>query len=98
VSVNPVRPAPCCAVYDDHPRHVTLDATGAETALHMDCCALRGCTVCLHQLAGVQPGTIGDDLREHLLTLPPVLVEHVPNDDPGDPLNLTTAVVTPLEV
>lgn len=95
MTVNPVRPAPCCQVYDDHPRHVITDTeTGADVALHMDCCAERGCEVCKHQLSGVRPGTIGDDLREHLVAQPPKVIEHAANDDETDPLNLTTATVT----
>lgn len=98
MSVNPVRPCWGCSVFDDHPRHVVVLANGADEPMHVDCCAdRRGCQVCAQQIADVAPGTVGQAMREHLLSLPPAQVVHVPNDDDGDPLNITTAVVTPLE-
>lgn len=101
MSVNPVRTCPICTGTDDHPRHVLVLADGVTTVpYHMDCHAMAGCAVCEHQLAGVggvAGNPKGGPLRKHLLSLPPVEVEHAENGDGSDPHNLTTAVVTSLE-
>ncbi|GGM53319.1 hypothetical protein ACFFX1_54960 [Dactylosporangium sucinum] len=98
---NPVRPCFGCQQFDDHPRHEIIGLDGSDLVggpMHKDCCAeLRGCQVCAYERQGLDPSVIGEAFREHLLALPPAQVVHVPNDNPGDPLNLTTAVVTPLE-
>jgi hypothetical protein len=92
---NPVRPCFGCQKFDTHPRH---EIYGSNEPMHKDCCAeQRGCQVCAYERDGLAPTVIGDAFREHLLSLPPVQVVHVDNDDDGDPLNLTTATVTPLE-
>lgn len=97
---NPVRGCIGCGRRDNHPRHVVV-VGDAEVPWHMDCHVIAaGCAVCEHQLAGVggiDGNPKGDALREHLLSLPPVQVEHVANDDDTDPHNLTTAVVTAVE-
>lgn len=81
----PVRPCPECRVYDDHPRHVVIGQDGSETALHMDCCAARGCQVCAHQLIAIGrvPGLVGDALRERLVALPVKQVEHADGNPYG---------------
>lgn len=99
---NPVRPCWGCMVFDSDPRHEIIDPeTGADVAggpMHVDCCAeKRGCASCAYQRQGLDPSVIGEAFRQHVLSLPPVQIEHVPNDDPNDPHNLTTAVITPLE-
>ena len=100
MSVNPVRPCIGCGQTDDHPRHV-LVVGDADVPWHMDCHVITtGCALCQHQLAGVggvDGNPKGDALRDHLVGLPPLQVEHVANDDDSDPHNLTTAVITPLE-
>ncbi len=67
---NPVRPCPACQVFDDHPRHVVVQPDQTEVALHMDCCAGRGCHICAHMLDLVshEPdmGIVGDVLRRRL--------------------------------
>lgn len=103
--LSPRRPCFGCEVFDDHPRHEIVGASGEPLPgdaisgpMHMDCCAyLRGCQLCKRARAGVAPEVIGQAFREHLETLPPVLVEHIPNDDPSDPHDLTTARITDVE-
>jgi hypothetical protein len=104
---NPTRPCWGCETFDDHPRHEIAAAAGdpplednlLNGPMHMDCCAdLRGCAICARARSGVGAEVIGQAFRDHLLELPPVLVEHVPNDDPGDPHNLTTVVLHEIEV
>lgn len=98
---NPRVPCFGCETFDDHPRHDFVGATGEPLPgnaisgpMHMDCCAaLRGCVLCARAREGLNPDVIGEPFREHVLSLPPVLVEHVPNDDHSDPFNLTTAVL-----
>lgn len=92
----PRRPCYGCEIWDDHPRHEIVGEP--ESSMHMDCCVEhRGCKICATQIqramseAGVSHGTA---LGQVLAMLPPVTVEHVPNDNDGDPHNLTTAVVT----
>ncbi|MGI5247779.1 hypothetical protein [Dactylosporangium sp. CA-139066] len=98
---NPVRPCFGCRTFDDHPRHEIVGPDGSDLVggpMHMDCCAeIRGCQICASRREGLPAHVIGDEFRDHLLSLPPTEVVHVPNDDPGDPLNLTTATVTVLE-
>jgi hypothetical protein len=72
---NPVRPAPCCQVYDDHPRHIVATETGEE-AFHMDCHAAQGCELCQLQRDGVAKNVTGEKFREHLLGLAPKQIEH----------------------
>lgn len=99
---NPIRFCVACKQADDHPRHEIAGTNGADSMtdgpMHMDCCAeARGCALCAAQLerARVATGeTWGRPLGDTLHSLPPVQVDHVPNDDPNDPYNLTTAVVT----
>jgi hypothetical protein len=100
-----MRPCFGCLVFDDHPRHEIVGAAGEPLPgdaingpMHMDCCAdKRGCAICARARRGLAPEVIGDAFREHVLSLPPAAVEHVPNDDPGDPHNLTTARVFELD-
>lgn len=82
---NPVRPCPACQVFDDHPRHVVALDSGEDLALHMDCCAERGCKICAHQLALVAhaPGVVGDELRNRLVLLPAQAVEHADHNPYG---------------
>lgn len=68
---NPVRTCIGCAGKDDHPRHTTITADGAEVGWHMDCHKIAtGCEICAGQLAGAK-GAQGDKLRAHLITLGP---------------------------
>jgi hypothetical protein len=102
---SPRRPCFGCETFDDHPRHEIVGAQGQPLAgdqvngpMHMDCCAiLRGCMVCARAREGLRPEVIGEPFREHVMSLPPVQVEHVPNDDDTDPHNLTTARIIELE-
>lgn len=98
---NPVRPCFGCNTFDDHPRHEIVASDGSDMLggpMHMDCCAeKRNCTICASRREGLDPTVIGEAFREYLLSLPPAMVVHVENDDPNDPLNLTTAVVTTVE-
>jgi hypothetical protein len=102
---NPRRPCFGCEVFDDHPRHEIVGAAGeplpgdpTNGPMHMDCCAaLRGCVVCARAREGLTPDVIGEAFREHVVSLPPLAVEHVPNDDDRDPHNLTTARLIELE-
>ncbi len=92
---NPVRPCWGCSTFDDHPRHVLVRENGTDEEMHVDCCAeKRGCGICRSLIADVTPGTVGDDMRAHLLAQAPAQVIHDPNDDTSDPYNLTTAVVS----
>lgn len=88
---NPVRPCWGCETFDSDPRHVIVLDNGTDEPMHVDCCAdKRGCQVCAGNLAGITPGTTGEALREHLLSLPPQHILHVPNGDHADPYDLTT--------
>jgi len=66
-----------CTQTDDHPRHIIDLGNGSEAGMHPDCCVMvRDCAVCKTQLADAK-GAKGDQLREHLVSLPPrVLDEH----------------------
>lgn len=102
---NPVRPCYGCLVFDDHPRHEIVGAQGqalpgdeVNGPMHMDCCAdKRGCVICGRAREGLAPSIVGEAFRTHVLSLPPLAVEHVENDDPADPHNLTTARLVELE-
>lgn len=61
------RTCPGCGMNDDHPRHILVDGEGNQRAWHKDCHKLKGCEVCTLELQDVAPGTIGDELREHLV-------------------------------
>lgn len=64
-----VRPCVGCGQSDNHPRHVIDTPNVGSVPWHMDChAALTDCEVCKSQIAGVPPGTIGDELRVHLTT------------------------------
>lgn len=85
----PVRPCFGCRVFDDHPRHEIIDPNTGDDALggpmHMDCCAVqRNCDVCRAVLARAYSlaggGAIGQDLRDALVQLPPMQVDHHPDD------------------
>jgi hypothetical protein len=67
---DPVRPCIGCGQSDDHPRHVVDNGTGNDALWHPDCHArsANGCEVCEAQIAGVPSGTVGDELRAHLVT------------------------------
>lgn len=82
----PVRPCFGCRVFDDHPRHVVDNGNGTEFALHMDCCAERGCQVCKIQLqrAEHRPGVVGDELRSRLEQLPPLQIVHQDGNPHGE--------------
>ena len=66
-----------CGQVDDHPRHVigTIDGTDGG-CFHMDCHALLGCQLCLHQLRDAD-GAQGDQLRAHLTALGPLTPEQI---------------------
>jgi len=100
VAVNPVRTCIGCGQTDDHPRHVIVVGE-VDVPWHIDCHVLAaGCAICRHLLdgvGGVDGNPKGDMLRDHLDALPPLEVEHVENDDPADPHNLTSAVITAQE-
>jgi hypothetical protein len=70
---NPVRNCLACGQTDDHPRHVVDLGEGREVSFHMDCHARMNpaCPLCVEQTSGVPAGTIGEDLRAHLVSLPP---------------------------
>jgi len=69
--VHPIRTCIGCEKSDDHPRHVIATADGSEVTWHMDCHeAATGCAVCADQVKGAN-GARGDELREHLVSLPP---------------------------
>lgn len=91
---NPVRPCWGCETFDDHPRHVVVLPDGTDLPMHVDCCAnRRSCASCRQQIADVAPGTTGEAMREHLLSLTPRQIVHVDNDNDSDPYNLTTVEV-----
>jgi hypothetical protein len=81
---NPVRPCYGCNVFDNHPRHeiINFDGTDAHGGpMHMDCCAaLRNCDLCRAVLAEAYGfaggGATGEDLREGLLRMAPMQVQH----------------------
>ncbi len=86
---NPVRPCFGCRQFDDHPRHELYGVP--DSAMHMDCCAeLRGCGICARARSGLAASVVGEAFREHVLTLPPAEVTHLPNDNDSDPHNLRT--------
>lgn len=63
-----------CHQVDDHPRHgvgIPVGATGTPQSFHLDCHALMGCPICIHQLRDAD-GAQGDQLRAHLQTLDPL--------------------------
>ncbi|GAA2346911.1 hypothetical protein [Dactylosporangium salmoneum] len=97
MTANPVRNCVGCGQRDDAPRHVMV-VGDTYVPWHLDCHVIAAaCSVCEHQLAGVggvDGNPKGDALREHLISLPPVEVEHVPNGDDSDLYDLTTAVIT----
>lgn len=70
---NPVRNCIACGQVDDHPRHVIDVGDGREMAFHMDCHSRMNppCQICADQIADAPVGTIGEDLRAHLVSLPP---------------------------
>lgn len=83
--VNPTRPCFGCQTFDDHPRHEIVDSESGADAhdgpMHMDCCAaLRNCELCREVLARAYAlaggGAIGEDLREALVQLPALQVDH----------------------
>jgi hypothetical protein len=99
------RPCFGCETFDDHPRHEIVGSSGEPLTgdpvngpMHVDCCArLRGCKLCARSRAGLAPDVIGEAFARHAMSLPPVQVEHIENDDPADPHNLTTARLIELE-
>lgn len=59
-----------CGQHDDHPRHMIVTAPGQVALWHMDCHVLAtDCEVCAKQIADAAD-VKGDELREHLLSLP----------------------------
>jgi hypothetical protein len=97
---NPTRPCYRCRTWDDHPRHEIVGEP--ESSMHMDCCAEeRKCAVCAAQIQRAIDATgafHGRALGDTLADLPPVWVDHVPNDDNSDPHNLRTAELREMEV
>lgn len=72
-----VRTCTRCGQADDHPRHVMGSFDGVHTAnFHMDCHALLGCPVCLHQISDVD-GAQGAELQTLLLDKVPLTDEHI---------------------
>lgn len=66
-----------CGQTDDHPRHVIGAPAGqASSNFHMDCHALLGCRVCLHQLADVD-GAQGEELQGLLLDKAPLTDDEI---------------------
>lgn len=66
------RTCPGCGMNDDHPRHILVADDGNQRAWHKDCHRAKGCAICAVELgvlhdAGMPSGTIGDELRDHLL-------------------------------
>lgn len=73
---NPVRTCIGCAQTDDHPRHV-ISQPGADVNWHMDCHKLAtGCEICARQTEDAGEAK-GDQLRQHLVSLPPMVAEEV---------------------
>lgn len=62
------RTCPGCGMNDNHPRHVLVAEDGNQRAWHKDCHRDKGCEICAVELQDVTPGTIGDELREHLVS------------------------------
>lgn len=62
-----------CGQTDDHPRHsiANLNPDVPNANFHMDCHALLGCPICLHQLTDADSAQ-GQELQDHLLTLEPL--------------------------
>lgn len=74
---RPLRTCTRCGQTDDHPRHNIAVPVGQKPVnFHMDCHALLGCPICLHQLKDAD-GAQGDELRGHLVALEPLPVERV---------------------
>lgn len=68
-----------CGITDDAPRDVLGSVDGSTLVnFHLDCHALMGCPICIHQLSGAN-GAKDDDLRAYLLTLDPLTPEQVAN-------------------
>lgn len=61
------RPCSTCGGFDDHPRHVHVDANGVDHVKHLDCCAADGCPTgtCAPQLEGAK-GATGAKLLAHI--------------------------------
>lgn len=55
-----------CNQTDDHPKHRISNKEGPQKAFHMDCHALLGCEICLHQTQN-QGDLRGDDFRAQLV-------------------------------
>jgi len=72
-----IRTCIACTQTDDHPRHIIDLGNDVVSGMHLDCCVMvRNCAVCETQLADAKD-VKGDKLREHLVSLPPrVLDEH----------------------
>lgn len=68
--MHPVRKCPICGQSDDAPRHVDDRNTGIPLPYHHDCHANAGCDVCT-VLVAEAAGKQGDELRTHLVALPP---------------------------
>lgn len=58
-----------CGRNDEHPRHVegtvNRGVVGPPTPRHIDCCAARGCPLCIATVADAG-GKTGQDLIDHL--------------------------------
>jgi len=75
--VTPIRACVWCTQIDDHPRDLVEIGAELIAPWHMDChVQATGCTACKRLLADAA-GAKGDELRVHLESLPPlVLDEH----------------------
>lgn len=64
---NPVRTCVACLKEDDHPRcsHEMPDGRWAD--FHFDCCAAMGCSHAQDMTKGLKKGSIGEDMREHVI-------------------------------
>lgn len=65
--MNPVRPCIACAGEDDHPRCSHQMPDGRWADFHFDCCAAMGCDHAKAQIKGLEKGSIGEDMRAHLI-------------------------------
>lgn len=67
---NPVRTCIGCQQTDDHPKHQMVLPDWSSVYWHFDCHASADppcADVCAKQLKGLAKGSIGEDMRAHLI-------------------------------